>query len=458
MGMSLKENSLKVLVISTRPPSYSGNLGGDVVSALESQGCDVDYLCRFPDDISSGKSYISIESSMSMDQNKGRIKKVISKLPFNNLLLKGFKTLNRLYYELRPHKRTFIQSAENDGIALHHFDESRPYMPTSELTRHIHGEYDFIVTMYWHRFINSTTLKDLYDHYKTPILIMCIDMAHITGGCQYFKNCRNFEHQCGCCPALDSKDPEDQTHTNFLIKSDNYHSIKCGLIANSWINAFAKKTGLFPEEHLFNISCVIDQDIYCPADKQAMRKELGIDKPVVLLIRSSKELRKGGYYALKALANCKKILAPEVLNSILIASIGDETISAELKKHDIDCVDFGFVNRDKLIKLYQASTYFLSPSVDDAGPSMVNQSMMCGTPVICFNNGTAIDVIQDKTDGFKTDEITPKGYTDILIEALKIANSPEYEVMCRMARKAAMKYNSKEAVGAAMIEAFHAIS
>ena len=43
------------------------------------------------------------------------------------------------------------------------------------------------------------------------------------------------------------------------------------------------------------------------------------------------------------------------------------------------------------------SDVFLSPSIQDAGPMMLNQALMCGTPAVAFNIGVAYDIINDKT-------------------------------------------------------------
>lgn len=455
MKASNNGNTFNVLVISTQPPSYSGNLGGDIISALQSQGCNVDYLSRFPENQSKRTKCLSIESKYSLDNIKSKIRTIVNVLPFKSTFNSLLRSINKLYYKTKPHKISYIPSTLSEGIALHHFDESRPFIPTGRIVKSINKQYDFIVTLYWHRFINSTTLREIYNKYQTPILIWAIDMAHITGGCQYFKNCRNFQNECGCCPALNSNDPKDQTHKNYVIKKQNYQSIKCALIGNTWINRFAAQSKLFDNKHLYNISCVIDEDIYHPESKITARK--GSDKSIILLIRSSKELRKGGRYALDAIQDCFKALPQSITDKINIHTIGDDTIQKELTELNISCIDNGIVSRDKLIQLYQVATYFLSPSVDDAGPSMVNQSMMCGTPVVCFNNGTAMDVIQNRVDGFKTDDISSDGYAALLKEAVLIANTSQYEQMCLRARESALKYNSKQAVGRALIEVYKSI-
>lgn len=40
----MKDNGLRVLLVSSRPPEHSANLGDDIVNALQKKGCIVDFL------------------------------------------------------------------------------------------------------------------------------------------------------------------------------------------------------------------------------------------------------------------------------------------------------------------------------------------------------------------------------------------------------------------------------
>lgn len=447
----------KVLIISTNPPSYSGNLGGDLYLALTSVGCDVDYLSRFPADGEKHANYKYLEPRVTLKSIIKFLRNCAEKVGCGTIFSRFIDSLRKIYYKIKPYRNNFIASTNDSGINIHYIDERKPFFKTSKILKAINKNYDFIVTMYWHKFINSTTLKELYNKLRIPILICGIDMAHITGGCQYFNNCRNFENECGNCPGLNSNNPDDQSHLNFLCKKNNYQSIKCAFIGNTWINNFAIKSKLFQDNKIVNISCIVDEDIYKPANRNEIVKKNDIHQNIILLIRSSQEIRKGGKFAIEALRRLKSELPKNIIDGIIVLTIGDETLSKQLKALNIQNKNLGFVNQEQLIELYQLSTYYLSPSIDDAGPSMVNQSMMCGTPVICFNNGTAIDVIQNNFDGFKTDDITFDGYCSILKKAILTANSIEYKKMCQNARESAMIHNSKKAVGTKFICAYLSI-
>ena len=83
---------------------------------------------------------------------------------------------------------------------------------------------------------------------------------------------------------------------------------------------------------------------------------------------------------------------------IVFAGGNSESIHSRIR---IDVIDLGMLSTENLIKAYNSSSIFASPSIGDAGPSMVNQAIMCGTPVVCFEIGTAIDVVEHKVNGYK---------------------------------------------------------
>jgi glycosyltransferase involved in cell wall biosynthesis len=50
---------------------------------------------------------------------------------------------------------------------------------------------------------------------------------------------------------------------------------------------------------------------------------------------------------------------------------------------------------------YQAADVFVCPSVEDSGPMMINQSIMCGTPVVSFEMGVTLDLVETGKTGYR---------------------------------------------------------
>lgn len=72
-------------------------------------------------------------------------------------------------------------------------------------------------------------------------------------------------------------------------------------------------------------------------------------------------------------------------------------------------------DREKLGKRYAAADLFLFPSRYDNAPLVVREAASMGTPAIIPSNSTASEVIEDRVNGFLTDD-TPEAYANIIKE------------------------------------------
>ncbi len=74
--------------------------------------------------------------------------------------------------------------------------------------------------------------------------------------------------------------------------------------------------------------------------------------------------------------------------------------------------------KNELPKAFQAADLFVCPSIEDAGPMMVNQAIMSGTPVVAFEMGVALDLVHTGVTGYrarlKDSDDLAKGMKDIL--------------------------------------------
>lgn len=426
-----KTNQLNILILSARPLHYSGNLGGDLRKALQKGGHNVDYyICP---------TYANSEIEIYGETKNIFSKKIKSFFKSNKILKAIYQNIKNIYFKILPSK---IKNCACNGFQIHYPYEEHPGFPSEKIVNSISKDYDLIITLYWYHFINTTSLKTIYDLIQCPIIILPIDMGPMTGGCYYFKNCRNFTNECRNCPA-EGILPYGQCHKNYLHKKKNYDSINCAWVANSWMNQLAKQSRLFENNVIEFGGFILDETKYAPNHTIENRESLGIgSENVVLLTRSSREIRKGALYIINGILDLYESLSLCEREKLLILTVGDDYIYHSLTVHGINVKNFGYVNNSKLIKLYQIANFFLSASIDDAGPSMVNHSISCGTPVVCFNNGCAVDVIENGVSGFKTDIISKEAYSEILTKAYYHMQNNNYEDLRKSTREKSLKYSS----------------
>jgi len=430
---------MNILILSTHSPKYRAGLGYDVMTALKEAGHSVDYFCK----IASEPLNHSFTCLLPESRCKRLLRTIVPQklVKFAKRIIgKKPKSVNEVYPDL----------IINNGYEIHYLYEDKEGDTIQKLLEHIDKDYDLVITLWWFSMLTSASLRRIYNRLKCPIMILSIDMAPMTGGCFYFNNCRNFEKECRDCPAMVNcgidKSITERPHLNYLIKKDNYSKMNCAFLGNSWMNQFAKASHLFDNAHIFKIGCIIDEHDFCPADQLIVRNQLNLNgKSLILFARSSSEPRKGCDFLIHSVASVYRDMSNEQRNQFAMVTVGDDFIEKGLKKFNIPCLNLGVVNRRKLIKLYQASTYFLSPSTDDAGPSMVNQSIMCGCPVVCFNNGTAVDVVINEESGFKTDNISEQGFAEVLEKAISwISNNIDKGNLRNSTREVALRTSSKK--------------
>ena len=148
---------------------------------------------------------------------------------------------------------------------------------------------------------------------------------------------------------------------------------------------------------------VVDENIFCPKEKEALRKLFDIPehKRFILMAgaQNISDERKGGVYLKKALSLFWEGIDSSEREGTLMITVGNHE-NGSFWPADMDCRDMGYVSLSVLSDLYALSDVFLCPSIEDAGPMMVNQSLSCGTPVVMFQMGAAFDVIDGKGTGY----------------------------------------------------------
>ena len=134
----------------------------------------------------------------------------------------------------------------------------------------------------------------------------------------------------------------------------------------------------------------------------------------------------------------------------MFAGVADDR--CEVSYH-LKTIAIGSLDIKNLIKAYNAASVFVCPSIDDAGPTMVNHSIACGTPVIAYNQGTALDVLEDGYNGFKAEVGDYEAFAQSILKLLRLSK-PDYETMRKNAREMSVRKNSYDAQYKQMKERF----
>lgn len=272
-----------------------------------------------------------------------------------------------------------------------------------DLYAHLGFKPDVIVAHWISNFISIHDLYRLQRDTGAPVIWYLMDMAPLTGGCHYAWDCTRYMKQCGRCPALRSIWWHDLSYANWRKKHELVQDMVLTVVAGSGsLLSQAEKATVFENKRIEKIMLGVDEEIFKPAPPNAARKKLDLPlvaKIVFLGAQSMALRRKGMPYLMDAL----RILAGDSdfdYENIVLAVAGDGFDSAPLDGN-FQYRKLGFLaDESMLATAYQAADLFVCPSIEDSGPMMINEAIMCGTPVVAFDMGVAQDLVHTGKTGY----------------------------------------------------------
>lgn len=361
------------------------------------------------------------------------IDKLFNKHGFNSVVITKADFINEggVFKKVSRRLRKMVDgNITDDNYYFFNQNESKQIVTAEKILGLTKFAPDVILLHWVSNFINSKTIQELRVRTDAQILWLMMDNAPLTGGCHYPWDCKGYQNNCNNCPAILKESMKDIAADNLSLKK-KYIPDDLKLIAVSETDyCRAKLSSLFKTENVHKVFLPIDHELFKPGDKQEARKLLKLDpdKRVILYgARSVSEKRKGVAYFRAALESLKTIAAKnnDSLSNYQLLIIGKADNKApNYDELGINVVRVGHLDEQKLIKAYQASDLFVSTSLEDSGPMMINQSVMCGLPVVAFDVGVARDLVINKETGFLVKEID---YQNLAIHIYKILTSSQDE-------------------------------
>lgn len=369
----------KILYISSLDPTRGpGAISMDHYEALKSYGYKIDFLTLLP--------------VHNFPEFKYVLREKYKKLSFHQLRYKILKF--------------FIKSKYYRDKGFFYRKENEPPVPFKKIKGVISRDYDMIIVFFWQGLLSFQTLMDLYNYIgkKPKVVLLCADYSPMTGGCHFFGNCSNYQSECGCCPMIQSSNRYDFTNWNNIFRQNIVREIKPFIGVNTYMRRFFERSTVIKAgARLITTSMTMNLDKFRRKNNTDFNKKYGIkEKDSFIMLFGCQNLhdpRKGMTYLVESLNLFYSKLTEEECTKILLISIGSDDKELlnkiKFKRHHL-----GYVAFDELPFVYSTANVFLSPSINDAGPSMVNQAIACGTPVVAFEIGSALDVVKDDKTGY----------------------------------------------------------
>ncbi|WP_017303053.1 glycosyltransferase family 4 protein [Spirulina subsalsa] len=271
---------------------------------------------------------------------------------------------------------------------------------------------------------------------EKPAVWTLHDMWSFTGHCAYSYDCDRWKIGCGHCP-YPQEYPEittDHTPWEWKLKNWLYQQSNLTIVTPSHWLAQQVKQSLLKHCHLEVIPYGIDLDTYQPISPSLARTALGINhyKNVLLFgVENLSYRRKGADLLIDALEK----LPPTLKQETVLLTFGNSSDKiAQIV--GIPNVNLGYIESDRLKALcYSAATLTLFPTRADNLPLVLQESLACATPIISFNVGGVLELIESGKTGYLAEAENVEQFTQGILELLE--NSSLVEKMSQNCRKIA---------------------
>jgi glycosyltransferase involved in cell wall biosynthesis len=289
------------------------------------------------------------------------------------------------------------------------------------------GEVDVVVLHSITRLLTVREIRSIHDHYRAPLVWALADQAPLTGGCHYSYDCDGYTARCGRCPQLDSDRADDRSRTVLERRLELLSPLPIVFVAaSSGVEDWIRRSAAFGSHRVERIPAISDDHVFRPFDRRAARDLLDVPQDASVVLLGAGNLvhpRKGVVeYAIPAL----RLLDERRLFVLSVGARGDEL--------ELPCPSraLGPLSDPVAIALgYQAADVYLCPTIADAGPLMIPESLLCGTPVVAFDVGYAVDLVRDGETGYVVRSRDPADLAAALGELL--GRSGEMGAACRAA-------------------------
>lgn len=384
---------------------------------------------------------VKIISNIYFPENDSDIISLVQKQTILKKNIQKFRPSN-IYKKL---KNIFRLNSESKYFMLSLHNQKKSYLSRSILKK-INYKPDVFIYMFSHQFLNPVDLRNIYNKTSTPILFWLIDSAAMTGGCHFTWNCEGYKYNCGKCPGIDSNDIYDQTYKNLIQKKAIFENINIKPIyATETQRQMLVASSVFKNQKSYQAYVPVDENKFFKSVAYIDKHNLPKNKKLIFFAASEIDNERKGMKLLNSSLNIlSERLSDDEKNEIILVIAGNSFHKLDVS-WSFNFIHLGYLNQNSFAEVMSSVDLFICPSIEDSGPMVINQSLMCGTPVVAFEMGIAKDFIRNNLTGYLAklgDELDLANgiYSIITMSKVQLQNVSEN------CRNTALKYFSTQSV------------
>lgn len=242
-------------------------------------------------------------------------------------------------------------------------------------------------------YINLDMLFKYIKNKNIPVIWTLHDCWAFTGQCPHYTvaKCNKWKTGCFDCPEYRQYPSSrvDKTKEMYINKKNWFTGVKNLTIVtpSEWLRNQVNESflGEYPTKVINN---GIDLSIFKPTNSNFKKKHDLLDKIILLGVASPWNTKKG----LDIFIELSKALKP--LYKIVLVGLTNKQIE-QLPENTLGLPRTS--SKEDLAMIYTAADIFINPTLEDTFPTTNLESIACGTPIITFNTGGSVEVINKYT-------------------------------------------------------------
>ena len=269
-------------------------------------------------------------------------------------------------------------------------------------------------------YCNLRLLFNYIKKQKIPVVFTAHDCWMITGCCPYFleSGCNQYiTNYCKDCNYI-GKYPlqyRNIAHKNLMNKVKYVGSCKSLTIitCSRYLESLFKNSYL-SNKNIKTIHNGVDVNVFRYIDNYSnVFKKYKLKKmdKYVLAIADYWSNRKGDYF----ISKLSKDLEGQNISLIIIGKCFELPVGTTTSI--IDCID----SQEDMACFYSGALVLANPTLEDNYPTVLLETICCGTPAVTFDTGGCSEIIEDEKTGFVVDRLN---YKLFLKRILSIAKYP----------------------------------
>ncbi|MDX9762898.1 MAG: glycosyltransferase, partial [Desulfomonilia bacterium] len=221
----------------------------------------------------------------------------------------------------------------------------------------------------------------------------------LSGHCAHSFSCERWQTGCGHCPDI-SIYPEirrDGTAYNFRRKQHIFNQCHLNIATPSkWLMDKVQQSMLGP--------CMISSriipngiplDTFRPGDKSKVRRRLGIDLNVNVLLFTANGIRNNKWKDFETMrASINKLASSSHRRKILFLALGESAPPEKIGNALIQFLPFK-TSQKEVAQYYQASDLYIHAAYEENYPLSILEALACGTPAVATSVGGIPEIIHN---------------------------------------------------------------